>query len=176
MGLFGKSKSTEAEAVSRFVSELAASMKRQWPAIAGQLKMASTDNEFMKEERHADFEFLLAAYAVQLRALRNVLPADQAARVRGHFDACIGVALPGGYAESAIGEYDKAWDEAAAAGEMPFHGTASMLFKKLGCRDTVSAGSQTFMNPVLLTAFGAILVDFEIGWWKNAAARHNIVP
>ena len=73
----------------------------------------------------------------------------------------------GTYPRDTIEEYQRAWDEALAAEELPFDGVASLLYDKLGCSGSVSIGDAKFKNPIPLMALGEAAVTFGGHWWKN---------
>jgi len=82
MGLFGKKSLTEIEVAGQFVLAVAEGVHQQWPEIVNELKRTLQPEDPISDDRYAGFEFSLAVIAVEIQALPDLLPSDQASRIR----------------------------------------------------------------------------------------------
>jgi hypothetical protein len=137
MGLFGKKKLSEIEVAGQFVLVVTKGVQRHWPEIVNELKSILQAEDFISDDRYASFEFALAVIASQIQALPNLLPSDQARRIREYVMQCLSSPELGSYPREAIQEYQNAWNQSLQQGEPPFYGIASVLFEKLECRSTM---------------------------------------
>ncbi len=176
MGLFGKKKLQEIEAASQFVLMVTKDVQRHWSEIANELKDMFQAEDSMADDQYAGFEFVLAVIACQIQALPNLLPADQASRIREHVMQCISSPELGEYPREAIHEYQNAWDQSLQQCEPPFNGIASVLFDKLEFQSTVELGGASFKSPLLLMALSEKIVTFGGPWWKTVTQKYKLVP
>lgn len=174
--MFGKAKLSEIEATGQFVLMVTKGVQQRWPEIADDLKGMFQPEDSISDNRQASYEFVLAVIATQIQALPNLLPADQASRIRECVMRCISSPDLGAYPREAIQEYQNAWDQALQQAEPPFYGIASVLFDKLGCRGTVELGGTRFKDPLLLMALSEKVVTFGGPWWKTVTQTYKLVP
>jgi len=87
--MFGKKSIKEAEAARRFIDEFLPSSLQAWPQICEKLEPTDSSFRDLGKDRAAAFEFALALLSIQMRALNNLLPADQAKRIEQHIFAVI---------------------------------------------------------------------------------------
>lgn len=176
MELFGKKRLSELEAAGQFVIAITKGVQEQWPSVAAELnEIFQSDNSIPKDE-YAGFEFALAVLSTQIQALNNLLPKDQADRIREYILQCISSPELGTYPRDTIAEYQNAWDESLSQGEPPFFGIASVLFDKLECKDTVELGKEKFKSPLLLMGLSEKVTMFGGPWWKNVIQKYKLVP
>lgn len=175
MALFGKKKLSEIEAAGQFVIMVTKGVQQHWPEIASELKGVLQAEDSISDDQYAGFEFALAVIAVQIQALPNLLPAEQASRVREYVMQCISSPELEEYPREAIQEYQNAWDQTLQRGEPPFYGIASVLFDKLDCRSTVEFGEARFKSPLLLMALSEKVVTFGGPWWKTLTQEYELV-
>jgi hypothetical protein len=175
MSLFGKQKKSELQAATEFVMFMCKHVQAQWPSLCSSL--TSFEPQFAKlgQDNIASYEFTLAAIAIQMQALPNLLRADQSARIRSHVMECLTTDEVGDYPYNALAEYDAAWDRSVAQAEIPLGAVASVLYDKLGLTSSVPIGQTILKNPVLLTVLGATIFEVGGGWWKNYSDQHQIV-
>jgi hypothetical protein len=147
MGLFGKKKLSEIEAAGQFVLIVTRGAKQRWPEIANELKDMFQAEDSISDDQYASFEFVLAVIATQIQAIPNLLPSDQARRIREYVMQCISSPDLGAYPRETIQEYQNAWDESLQQSQPPFYAIASLLFDKLDCRSTVELGNPSFKDP-----------------------------
>jgi hypothetical protein len=176
MGLFGKKSLTEIEVAGQFVLAVAEGVHQQWPEIVNELKRTLQPEDPISDDRYAGFEFSLAVIAVEIQALPDLLPSDQASRIREFVMQCLSSPDLGSYPREAIQEYQDAWNQSLQQGELPFCGIASVLFDKLECRNTVQLGGSLFKDPLLLMALGEKVVTCAGGWWKTVTQEYKLVP
>ena len=177
MGLFGKKKLSEIQSAGQFVLMVTKNVQHNWPEIAKDLNsilMLHAENT-ISDDHLAGFEFALAVIATQLQALPNLLPSDQANRIRDHVMQCISSPDLGSYPREVIQEYQNAWDQSIQEGEPPFYGIASVLFDKLECRSVVKLGGSSFNDPLLLDALSEKVVTFGGPWWKTVTQKYKLV-
>src|SRR5262249_59370854 len=110
------------------------------------------------QPRTASSEGAWAVIAVRVVALRNLLPADQAARFRAHIVRSVCSADAGSGPAAAIDEYEAAWDRSMQVPEPPQVGIASLLFAKLHGSGAGSGGEPALERPAGLPAGGDAVV------------------
>ena len=130
----------------------------------------------ISDDQYASYEFLLAVIASQIQALPNLLPLDQASRIREYVMQCISSPDVGSYPCDTIEEYQRAWDQSLQQGEPPFYGIASVLFDKLDCRSIMEIGKARFKSPLILMVLSEKIVTFGGPWWKTVTQEYTLVP
>ena len=176
MGLFGKKKLSEMEAAGQFVLMVIKGVQQHWREIANELKGMFQAEDSISDGQYSGFEFALAVVATQIQALPNLLPSDQASRIREYVIQCISSPEMGQYPRQAIQEYQNAWDQSLEQAEPPFYGIASVLFDKLECRSTVKLGYASFKDPLILMCLSEKIVTFGGPWWKTVTQEYKLVP
>src|SRR3989338_6226824 len=173
---FKKHKLTEREVAGQFVLVVMKGVRERWPEIAKQLKELFSEESSIFTNQSAPVEFSLAVVASQIQALPNLLPSDQANRIRDYILKCVSSSELEEYPREAIQEYQNAWDRSLKKAEPPFYGIASVLYDKLGCQSITKQGNEKFKSPLLLMALSEKVVTFGGPWWKNAILENEIVP
>ena len=176
MGLSGKQNLSEVEAAGQFVLMIANGIEQHWSEIAKDIKDIFPEEESLADDQYASFEFVLAVIACQIQALPNLLPADQAYRIRQYIIQCISSPELGEYPAETIQEYQNAWDQSLRESEPPFYGIAAVLFDKVGCQSKVQFGEASFKSPLLLMALAEKIVTFGGPWWKTVTEKYELVP
>lgn len=177
MPLFGKPKLSEAETAAQVVMSLFRMLPESWPSIADGLRPMLGDDASVLDDNVAAYEFALAALTSQLQTLPNLLPADQARRIRGHVLECLATEELGTYPQKTIAEYQQAWDASLRAKEPPHNGIASVLFDRLGCSGSLALGESKIKHPLVLMSLGAAVLQYgSIPAWKTLASKFNLVP
>lgn len=176
MRLFGKQQKTEVHAAAEFVIFMCEHLEAQWSSLCSGLVPFEPQFAALATDKIASYEFTLAAIAVQMHAIPNLLSPDQTTRIRAHIMECLITDEVGDYPRQAIAEYNAAWDRSVSKAELPLGGVASILYDKLGLTSAVPIGEITLKSPVLLTVLGGTI--FQVGgpWWKNYVDTHQIVP
>ncbi len=169
-----KPRVSELNIAGQFVRHFFQSVQSSWPDIRKDLSGVLGEDAATLDGEIAPFEFVIAAIAVQIQALANLLPPDQAARIRDHVIRCLCSDELGTYPSDAIDEYQAAWDESLRMPEPPYHGIASVLYEKLGCSGTTSVGGTVFKSPITIMALGAEIIYFGGPFWKTAVSKYTI--
>ena len=175
MVLFGKKKLSEIEVAGQFVLMVFKGVQQQWPKIANDLKSMFQEENFLTDNQYDSYEFALAVIATQIQALPNLLPSEQANRIREYIMQGISSPDLEGYPREAIQEYQNAWDQSIQQVEPPYS-ISSILFDKLECQSTIEVGGEKFKNPVLLMALFEKIVTFGGPWWKNIIKEYELFP
>lgn len=167
-----KKKLSEVEAAGKFVLTITKNVQKQWSIICNEL----LHDEIIHNNQQVDFDFTLAIIATQIQALPNLLPEDQAIRIRKYVIQCLSAPELGSYPRDTILRYEFAWDKSLIEGEPPIYGIASVLFDKLGCQSVVEIGNGRFKSPLLIMALSEKIVKLGGSWWKNAIQHYQIEP
>jgi len=178
MGLSGKKELSEIEAAGQFVLWVCESVKQQWPKISNEINTMFKEigiEDALSEENLDAFEFILAVTAIQVQALPNLLPSDQALRIREIIIQCISSPDLGSYPRETIEEYQSAWDQSPQQGNRPWDGIASVLYDKLDFRSNVKLGSTNIKNPFVLMALGEKVLKFGGPYWKTVTEKCELV-
>jgi hypothetical protein len=168
MEFVNKEKLSELQAAGQFVVSIVKPIQHEWSNIAADITSMLQLKQPISTDPYAGFEFALAVLAVEIQALPNLLPTEQAIRIREHVLRCISSPDLGNYPRDAICEYQSAWDQSIQQGEPPFHGIASVLYDKLECQSIVEFGHTKLKDPLLLMALSEKVIKIGGGWWKNA--------
>jgi len=176
MDLFGKEKLREIEAAGQFVLMVTKGVQQHWSTFANELKGMFQAENSVSDDQYDSFEFVLAVIACQIQALPNLLPADQASRIRENVMQCISSPDLGECPREAVQEYQNAWDQSLQQSEPPFFGIASVLFDKLGCQSDLEIGGASFKDPLILMALGEKIITFGGPWWKTVTQKYKLVP
>ena len=176
MGLFGNKKLSEVEAAGQFVLMVSRNAQQHWPSFAKELNTVLNEGARIPDTQQAAFEFVLAVIATQIQALPNLLPSDQASRVREHVMRCISSPDLGSYPRETIQEYQNVLDQSLKQNALPFDSVASALFDKLGLQAGTKVGNFKFKSPLLLMALSEKVVAFGGPWWKTVAQQYKLVP
>jgi hypothetical protein len=107
MGLFGKPKISEFEAAVKFTLNITAEVKQAWPRVVEVLASMLGEDAEVLQDPWAQYDFALAAIAMQLQAVTNLLP-ENAPRIRAHVLECLHIDDLGTYPEDSIAEYQQA--------------------------------------------------------------------
>jgi hypothetical protein len=175
MGIFGKKKLSEIQSAGQFVLMVTKGVQHNWPEIAKELNILLEAEDTISDDKFAGFEFTLAVIAIQLQALPNLLPSDQANRIREYVIQCISSPDLKSYPRETIQEYQSVWDKSLQQGEPPFYGISSLLLNKLECRSVVKLGGSSFNDPLLLDALSEKVITFGGPWWKTVTQEYKLV-
>ena len=180
------------EGAGKFVLAILTRVQPEWPAIVAELRGILQEPLDALDDVWTQFEFAMAVVAVEMQALPNLLPADQARRIRQHVLTCLRTPNVGPAKIEAVEAYEQAWTKAMADAELPFGSVAALLCERAGIRGApVELGGVHYQDPLLLTALGTVVTTFAMGhwknflagpvvttgggWWKNFLAAHRIV-
>jgi len=179
---------TEMKAAALFCNTMLSSVDKAWPGIRKQLLPRLGKGFSFENESDAQYEFALAGIAIQLQALPNLLPPDQAQRVRALVDGCLMLPADTGhpetYALDVVRVYEGAWDRsdeimADPSGteppNMPHDDVAGELLNRWRCTAVTQIGGVRYRPPRLVMELGAILIGAG-GWWKWLLSEYRLMP
>jgi hypothetical protein len=157
-------------------------IQRDWPAIYDALRKSRGPEFQLYDDRMAGFDLFLAVIALDTRALWNLFPSEQAARLYRWVIRCNDSPEYGEYVATELAAYAHAWDDALAtrgAREALDAITARLLHRWLGSRirafePEVDGRRTGFIEPLLVMEVSAILAGY-IGVWKAIAAECRVV-
>lgn len=180
MGLFWKPRISESEAARRFVTAILHGVRQHWSKVSEQFRSMMHVSTKL-DTPWATLEFALAAIAVQMQALENLLPQEQAGRIRGNVVTYLAGAELFSEAEvanvaaNAVESYGSAFKQAIDADEPPFGNVAATFCDRiqLGSSDVPTVGE--FYSPLFLMALGGAITTTYLGWWKRFLATHRLV-
>jgi len=178
----------ESEGAALFVNRTMSATKDRWPAICYDLQQSLGANCAFDTGPHSRFEFALAVIGVELQALPNLLPPDQARRTRDlvyEFLILPGeTGYPSAYATDTVGEYEREWRAAEAAltdppasgpPNTPWDAVAAMLYDRLGFSAALELGGVEYKHPVVILALSGTIVSL-CGWWKLLLSQYRLLP
>jgi len=174
MRTLGKPKILEAIVAGQFVVRVLQGVEESWPRIVHDWPQLFPPVASVGNDQTASFEVALAVIAVQVVALRNLLPADQAARFRAHIVRSVCSADAGSGPAAAIDEYEAAWDRSMQVPEPPQVGIASLLFAKLHGSGAGSGGEPALERPAGLPEVGAAIVALAGSFWRATVTEYGM--
>jgi hypothetical protein len=170
MGLFGKRRISEGDAVGLFLHQSKTRVFEEWPGLARQIN--ATLKTHLPDNVEAIAEVLTAVLSIKLHCLPNLFPQEQANRLRGDVDS----RLRNGIVEL-VASYDRIWDEAIEDNVHPQEAIATaLIYNRFGSKDRVQIGEQFVPSPLLVTLVGTALVELSGAWWKNLLSKYRVVP
>jgi hypothetical protein len=140
---------SETAIARQFVLNVLQAVEESWPRLRRESLCDLFQDPTVLDSEAAPYEFAFAAAAVQIQALSNLFPADQAARIRSHVVDRLCAFASGPYPAGAIEEYQAAWDRSLQMAEYPWFGVAAVLFDRLA--SDVASDPRT-IRPMLLCA------------------------
>ncbi len=170
-----RQKLAEGAAAAQFSMSVLEQAKKHWPQISHELTELLRLEEPLASDDWAGYDFALAAMAVGMQALPNLLPTDQAARIREYVLQSISAPELGTYPRDTVQEYQRAWDELLSNNEPPHYGVASVLYDKLKCDSVVDIKPEKLKDPLLLMALAEKVIECDAGWWKRAVECYDLV-
>jgi hypothetical protein len=160
---------TEADAATEFTMAIIQQVPPEWPSLCKALVQYDPVFATLGENIHASYAFALAVFSVQMRALPNVLKADQAQRIRSIVVQCLHDP------ERVLGMYDTEWDKAVSQAQSPLNAIAAVLYARLGLSRRITMEGREYLCPTLLLVLSGVVVKFGGAWWKQYVAEHEIV-
>lgn len=176
MVTFSKGTISEVSAAGTFVSDIMSRVRSEWTTIIGELEpiLEDTDRRTLNDN-WATYEFALAALTMEAQAMQNLLPPDQARRVREHILRALDAPDLDGAGVEAFRSYEAAWRQGVERNELPFDPVVSLLFDRIGLKGAVTLSGARFKDPLLLTALAGALTMPGRAWWKSTLAQYRIV-
>lgn len=174
--LFGKKKISEKAAARLFVQMAVEYSQEYWPKFAAEWCQIFPEQEQALFNPEAQFEFSIAVISMQLQALPNLFPADQAERLLQYVFEGFLMVNDGPYICESIKEYLKASQHPQAPEKLEYPGTeiASFLFDRLGFHRMNDFMFSGIKSPLILTALTEKLVRCG-PVWKILVQKHKII-
>jgi hypothetical protein len=133
-----KNKMTEREASSVFIISIVKGVEKDWPDIAAKL-IPIIGIDLQKDEK-AQFDFAMALIAVQMQTLPNLLPSQQAVRLKTYI--LEGISFESEYwttlYRELIKEYDSTWQVALSKQQPPHESIGSLLYDQFNCEQKIT--------------------------------------
>lgn len=159
----------EAEAAQLFVYTMIRQVRESWPSVLPRLRELDTSKPALAllDEEVAQWELVLAAMALDLGALKNLFPEEQARRL---LDLCLSnvpVKIRD-HATDAVKEYNVRYDEDAARGLNPTLAMGEILYGRWRLAGNAYVPGELFIAPgqILAGALGVLITSY-LGVWKR---------
>lgn len=102
---------SEMIATGRYIKQLFERSTAQWPKIKHTVEKIFPEKEFsVRDDTWPIYDLSLAVTGLELQVIRNLFPAEQAARIERWIDVCFELP-PDEYARSEVAEYDRMFRE-----------------------------------------------------------------
>jgi hypothetical protein len=172
---FFKKTVTESVIAAAFVQYVRESVAADWPGIYMKLKASAGERFHVEDEATACVDLILAVIAVDMQALPNLFPGEQAQRLHSWVLSAINTPDYSEYRTSEAEAYSEAWRSALNSVQpIDVLGTIPkrlvLQWKRSGFRDATIATSPTFLMSV-----SAVVMSY-MGFWKDAKKKYKIVP
>jgi hypothetical protein len=176
---------TEQEAAAVLVGSSLRNTQHAWPTVYNSLKEVREEKFAVADESSAAFDLGLAAIALDLQAVKNLFPVEQAGRIENwvltwvwNFAATNG---RGGYALDEVKKYGVAFQKESrigaefALGAIP----GRLLHRWLGgtiknFEFEIGGKKSGFINTMLMSETTSVLIGFS-GFWKAFADKYKLV-
>jgi hypothetical protein len=178
-----KKKLTEQEAASHFVLYIIKEAQNAWPTIHKNFKDSFREKFIVEDEKMAVFDLALAAIALDLQAVKNLFPKDQAVRIEKWVLKCIDTEDWGEYAVDEVKKYGEKFQkyiQNISAGGDPLSAISARLLQRwLGNNiknfDVEINGNKTgIISPILLIEVSSIFTYLH-GNWKRLKDNFRVV-
>lgn len=174
---------TEQEAASYFVLSMTKEVQDGWPNFYSMLKDFFKDNFELENEEMAVYDLVLASIAMDLQAVNNLFPKDQAGRIETWIMKCIDIEDLGQYAIGEVKKYGERFQRGIIdmpSGDDPISEiTARLLQRWLGQNIQrfyveMNGKKTTIISPVLISTVNTMLANLA-GKWKRLKEDFEIV-
>lgn len=163
---------SETHAAELFFSLMTDRVFEEWPKVISQLREINDEHQSEDIFNHIDdegakIELLLAAMALDLRALKNLFPKEQAQRLYEH---CI-ESIPQearDYAKSTFEEYISRFDEDVKSGLNPLLAVGDIIYGRWGLDGDAYVPGEFFIAPrqVVASMLCQCALSY-VGVWKQ---------
>jgi len=176
---------TEQEAAAILVGSSFRNTQHGWPNVYSSLKGFREEKFVIADESKAAFDLGLGAIALDLQAVKNLFPVEQADRLENwvltwvwNFAATNG---RGGYALDEIKKYGTAFRKESGSGADFALGAipGRLLHRWLGetiktFESEISGKKSGFIDVMLMSETASVLIGFS-GFWKAFADKYELV-
>ena len=166
------------EVAGSFIVDTFEENKREWPATRGELRTLFPESFIVDDgdldDEVAEFHFGLARIAVEMQALRNLLPAALARRIRGDILTILG-SQDGKASSSALFVIgiDDAWSAALASDSNPMTSAGIALYRALELEQEIEIDGVPFASPTAVAMLTGLALS-QVGWWRRYLANHSL--
>ena len=170
---------TTQAAVSAFLEATLRDTHAKWPMVREDLRfmlaVSLAERPSLLEESQTRAYFTLARIAVEMQALRNLLPDDTGWRVTDTIVRNL-VSDPtlGQHALAFITAFDSRWSAALGKGVNPTPMIGLTICEFLDLDETIEIDGEEQLNPVVLSGLSSIPILLGVGWWKKYCAVHSV--
>jgi hypothetical protein len=178
-----KSRITELRAAALWHERILRRAQAEWPEVYQRFRMVLGDGFRVQDEQMAQFDLALAALALDLQAVKNLFPADQANRIESWVEKLLDTPDWGEYALSEVRDYGRQFQkevETIEKGSDPISVIPARLLRRwLGediRRFDLEIGSKKtgFIDPILISLTVEKLMPFA-GTWKSIGDQYELV-
>jgi hypothetical protein len=160
-----------AEAIVRRTGE-------RWPVIRSELALllpaTLQARPSLLDEQSTRHVLALAHVAVEMQALRVLLPAPLAERVIAEVIRCFAGVSAGGSTVSLLTVLDERWRKCIARDVNPVRMIGLTIAEYLEAEEFIDVDGEETLSPVMLSGLTALVVFSGVGWWKEYLATHSI--
>lgn len=164
----------ESEALILCVQEVWLSIGLRWSGIRRELEACPLPPGAL-EGAQAPYELMLGAMGLQIQSLEELLPAEQANRVRSllltHF-----ASEQGRGAVSLVESHEAAWRDALARRQAASLGPALLIARRLGYATPSERHPDFATDPVLQGLSQALDRYGDPDWWRRLLMTARLVP
>lgn len=169
---------SEKEAAQLFCYSMIRQVRESWDGIISELRAFPNGSSLAGlDEERAQWEFLLAAMALDLGGLGNLFPRDQADRLFELSVECLGMEQRD-YCLAAISEYNKRYDEDQTAGMNPMLAIGEILCGRWGLPGVqpYQSGELFIAEDQILAGALSVAMSSLLGLWKRIKLTYSMVP
>ncbi|MDD5750934.1 MAG: hypothetical protein PHS73_00245 [Candidatus Peribacteraceae bacterium] len=168
-----KKKISERTAVASTIPAYFSSIEKHWPALKKKLLEQSVatgkDQLVFQVPSMAPIDLVLALIALDLQALPNIFPSDQAKRIHNLVLTFMATQTKEGtYAREEIELYEEEWKKALNDPQhinLPYDAISNRLLHRwLYGKETIDLLGQHFSNPILVMAVSEMLLKLSGAW------------
>jgi hypothetical protein len=169
---------SETHAAELFFSIITHHVFEEWPKVISQLREVNKENlseDILDhiDEEGAKIELLLAAMALDLRAMRNLFPKVQAQRLYVLSIESFPQQEVRDYAECTFEEYISRFDEDVKSGLNPLPAVGDIIYGRWGLAGTAYVPGEFFIapKPVVALLLAQCAISF-VGVWKQIQTNY----
>lgn len=175
MKLF-KTKVKESEAVRQYFATTAAVVRERWPVFEEKLSFVAGKELPIKNKEWAQYELLLAAVALEIKAINNLFDNSQAKRIEEQIKSFLEETETAEYAAALIPDYLRVFDKAVERAENPIDAVCFVVFNAWfedGVKDFID--KEGYFSPLMTLQLSEILLVNFAGAWKKLSTEFQLV-
>jgi hypothetical protein len=178
----GKAKLREADSAVAFVAFMRDQAQENWPLVADAFELVGCHIEVPRQK--GAHELWIAATFIQMQAIDNLFPVEQARRLRKHvIDAMssVGESTQGTEAINqlfdALRAYSPAWANAGDSNRLPHELIGEVLIDRLNVDCMIAVGTKKLKvkNPYVVGTISAMVLNTGMGAWKLLKEKFELI-